>query len=259
VIEQVRALAAAGYRDVTLTGVDLGHYGADLRPRTTLAALLRALVDVRGLRWVRLSSVLPAYFTPDLLAVVTGSRAIAPHLHIPLQSGSDRVLRAMRRPYTVAMYRALVARLGAAILRLGLGADVIVGFPGETEEDFAATMALVEDLPFSYLHVFAYSDRAGTEAATLTAPVDGRTIARRSRELRALAATKSQAFRQAMVGDVHESIVLECRDRETGALVGMTGNYVEVTFDGADALMRTTTRLRVVDAAAGRTRGEVAA
>ena len=259
VLEQARRLADLGYKELVLTGVDLGHYGADLVPRTTLAALLRALVAVRGLRWIRLSSVLPAYFTGELLEVVTGSRTIAPHFHIPLQSGSDRVLRAMRRPYTVAMYRALVERLTAAVSRLGLGADVIVGFPGETDDDFAATMTLMDSLPLSYVHVFAYSDRAGTAATTLPAHVDRSIVARRSRELRALAAAKSQAFRRAMVGEVHESVVLEHRDRDTGALVGLTGNYVEIAFAGADAAMRTTTRLRVTDAAGSRPRGEVAA
>ena len=259
VVEQARRLADLGYKELVLTGVDLGHYGADLVPRTTLAALLRALVDVRGLRWIRLSSVLPAYFTGELFEVVTGSRAIAPHFHIPLQSGSDRVLRAMRRPYTVAMYRALVERLTGAVSGLGLGADVIVGFPGETGDDFAATMTLLDSLPLSYVHVFAYSDRAGTAATTLPAHVDRSIVARRSRELRALAAAKSQAFRRAMVGEVHESVVLEHRDRETGALVGLTGNYVEIAFEGVDAAIRTTTRLRVTDATGPRPRGEVTA
>jgi threonylcarbamoyladenosine tRNA methylthiotransferase MtaB len=259
VLDEAARFVDLGCRELVLTGVDLGHYGADLRPRTTLAALLRALVAVPGLARLRLSSVLPAYFTPELFEIVTGGRVIAPHLHIPLQSGSDRVLRAMRRPYTVAMYRVLVERLSAAMPRLGLGADVIVGFPGETEDEFAATMTLVESLPLSYLHVFGYSDRAGTAAAALGGRIDGVTVARRSRELRALAARKNQAFRRSMIGERHDGIVLEHRDRETGSLVGLTGNYVEVVFDGPDALRRTMASLRVTDATDMRTRGEVAA
>ena len=109
--------------------------------------------------------MLPAYFTEELIELIVGERRICRHLHVPLQSGSDRVLRAMRRPYTARMYRTLVERLGGAIPGLGLGADVIAGFPGETDADFEATAALVEALPFSYLHVFSYSDRRGTEAA----------------------------------------------------------------------------------------------
>jgi threonylcarbamoyladenosine tRNA methylthiotransferase MtaB len=258
VIDQARWLIGLGHPEIVLTGVDLGHYGADLLPRTTLAALLRELVELPGLRWVRLSSVLPAYFTSELIEIVTGSPVMAPHLHIPLQSGSDRVLRAMRRPYNVAIYRRLVERLAGAIPRVGLGADVIVGFPGETEHEFAETMELIDDLPFSYLHVFGYSDRRGTEAAGLGDRVEARAIARRSRELRALADRKSLAFRQAMVGTVHDALILETRDRASGALVALTGNYVEVLVDGSDDLVRTMTRIRLTGADADRTRGEVA-
>ena len=259
VLEHAHRLVALGHREIVLTGVDLGHYGADLAPRTTLAALLRALIAVRGLRWVRLSSVLPAYFTDELLEVVTGSPVIAPHLHVPLQSGSDRILRRMRRPYNVTMYRRLVERLATAIPGLGLGADVIVGFPGESDEDFALTLDLAEALPFSYLHVFGYSDRAGTGAAALPAHVDPRTTSRRSQALRALADVKGAAFRRAMLGTTQDALVLETRDRATGALVGLTGNYVEVSLDGPDSLMRTVTTVTITDTSASTTRGELAA
>ena len=133
-----------------------------------------------GLRWLRLSSILPSYFTEDVLDILTTAPTIAPHFHVPLQSGSDRVLRLMRRPYTTATYRRVVDRLAAAHPRLGLGADLIVGFPGETEADFTATMALVEAQPLSYLHVFPYSVRPGTAAAGLSGRVDVRTVAARS-------------------------------------------------------------------------------
>ena len=257
VLEQVRWLVEAGHAEVVLTGVDLGHYGFDLTPRTTLAALLHAMVEVPGLRWIRLSSVLPSYFTPELLEIVTGSSVIAPHLHIPLQSGSDRVLRRMRRPYTVAMYRALVERLAAAVPDLGLGADVIVGFPGETDAEFEATQSLVAALPFTYLHVFGYSDRRATEAERLDGHLEARVITARSRTLRALSRTKSLEFRRKLLGTVHEVLVLERRDGGAGALVGLTGNYVEVLFDGPDALRRRLARVRVTAVDAERTRGEL--
>ena len=255
---QVRRLVDGGHPEVVLTGVDLGHYGADLAPRTTLAALVRALEQVPDLRWLRLSSVLPAYFTPELMDVVTGSGVVAPHLHVPLQSGSDRVLRAMRRPYSVHMYRDVVERLACRVPGLGLGADVIVGFPGETDADFAATAQLVDELPFSYLHVFAYSDRAGTEAAARPGRVDARTIARRSAVLRARSAEKARAFRASLVGRTIDALVLETRDRETGDLVALTGSYVEVVAGGPDSLMRRLVRVRITDAGAERARGEVA-
>ena len=238
VLDRVRALIEAGHGEITLTGVDLGHYGWDLLPRTTLAALVRQLAELAGLRWLRLSSILPAYVTADLLEVITGSPRVAPHLHLPLQSGSDRVLRLMRRPYNTRMYRTLVERLARDLPDLGLGADLIVGHPGESEADFAETMAVVSALPFSYLHVFSYSDRKGTESTRLTDRVPAQTIRARSTALRHLGREKALAFRQRMLGRTHEALVLEARDRATGLLSGLTANYVEVLFDGPDRLAR---------------------
>jgi len=257
IVDEVSGLAELGHQEVVLTGIDLGHYGADLVPRTTLATLIRALGRVPGLRWVRLSSMLPPYFTDELVESLAASPATAPHFHVPLQSGSDRVLRAMRRPYTVALYRRVVERLAAAFPRLGLGADVLVGFPGETEQDFAATRALVEGLPFTYLHVFPYSVRSGTEAAGRSERVDAKTIARRAAAMRELGAAKAAAFGRVLAGRVEEVLVLERRDRASGGLVGLTGQYAEVVFDGPDALMRRLARVRVDSASAARLRGRL--
>ena len=251
VMHQVRRLVESGYLDVTLTGVDIGHYGWDLDPRTSLAALVRGLAGIDGLRWLRLSSVLPSYFTPDLLDAVTTLPVVAPHLHLPLQSGSDRVLRLMRRPYHAGMYRDLVSRLTAAIPALGLGADVIVGHPGESEADFEATLAFVASLPFSYLHVFPYSDRRGTEAARRPDHVPAAAIRERGRRLRRLGLEKSLAFRRGLAGSRREALVLDARDRRTARRVGLTSNYVEVLFEGPDSLGR-----RVVTLDIGETRGD---
>jgi threonylcarbamoyladenosine tRNA methylthiotransferase MtaB len=182
---------------------------------------------------------------------------MAPHLHLPLQSGSDRVLRLMRRPYTVAMYRALVDRLVATIPDLGLGADVIAGHPGETEDDFEATLRLVEALPFSSLHVFAYSDRKGTEAARRPDHVPAAAIRERSGRLRRLGHEKSLAFRRGLVGRRRDAVVLGARDRRTGLLAGLTDNYVEVLFDGPDTLRRRVVPLTITEAHADRTHGQL--
>ncbi len=247
-VEQVGALVETGYGEITLTGVDIGHYGWDLVPRTSLAVLVARLAEVEGLRWLRLSSVLPAYFTPELIEAVTTVPIVAPHLHLPLQSGSDRVLRRMRRPYNTAMYRALAEKLAAAIPDLGLGADVIVGHPAEADADFEATMALVAELPLSYLHVFAYSDRKGTEAARMGDRVPASRIRERSARLRGLGAEKSLAFRRGLLGRSVEVLVLEVRQAE-GTLTGLTSNFVEVTFAGPEGLGRrfATVRLTEVD------------
>jgi threonylcarbamoyladenosine tRNA methylthiotransferase MtaB len=257
VLEQVRGLVELGHPEVVLTGIDLGHYGADLVPRTTLAALVRALGDVEGLRWARLSSMLPAYFTEELLDALTASRVTAPHFHVPLQSGSDRVLRAMRRPYTVRMYRRVVERLSAAFPSLGLGADVLVGFPGETEGDFAATVALVAELPFTYLHVFPYSARKGTEAALRADGLDPATVARRAATMRAAGEAKAAAFRRSLTGRLEDVLVLETRERAGGGLVGLTGHYAEVVFDGPEALVRRLARVRITEARGASLRGQL--
>jgi threonylcarbamoyladenosine tRNA methylthiotransferase MtaB len=193
-----------------------------------------------------------------LFDAVTTVPVMAPHLHLPLQSGSDRVLRLMRRPYHTGMYRALVDRLAAAIPDLGLGADVIVGHPGETEEDFEATMRFVEALPFSSLHVFAYSDRKGTEAARRAEHVTAAAIRERSGRLRRLGALKSLAFRRGLVGRRRDAVVLAARDRRTGLLAGLTDNYVEVLFEGPDRLGRRVVPLTITDVDSDRTHGQLA-
>jgi threonylcarbamoyladenosine tRNA methylthiotransferase MtaB len=259
VVAQAAGLVEAGHAEVVLTGVDLGHYGWDQSPRLTLAALVRRLLEIPGLGWLRLSSVLPAYLTDELVETMAGDRRVCPHLHVPLQSGSDRVLRAMRRPYNVQLYRERVERLTARLPDLGLGTDVITGFPGETAEEFAETEALVAELPFSYLHVFSYSDRRGTESARLPAPrLPSREIRRRTARLRRLSAAKHLAFRRRRLGQEAEVLVLGERDRASGALLGLTGDYLEVAFPGPDALMRRLTRVRLTALEGARLSGVLA-
>lgn len=258
VVEHARRLLEAGHRELTLTGVDLGSYGADLVPRTSLAVLLRRLIELRGLRWVRLSSLLPAYLDDELVELFAASPALTPHVHVPLQSGSDRILRRMRRPYSVALFRRVVERLVAARPGLGLGTDVIVGHPGEGEDDFAATLGLVAELPFTYLHVFPYAGRPGTEAAALPGRVAPRVAAERSGRLRALGRAKNLAFRRTLVGGVHEAVVLGTRDRASGRLMGLTGHYIEVLLEGGAAPARSIIPVRVTGASAERTWGEAA-
>jgi threonylcarbamoyladenosine tRNA methylthiotransferase MtaB len=249
VVDQVGRLVEAGYREVTLTGVDLGHYGWDLVPRGSLARLIRVIEDgVPGLRWLRLSSILPAYFTPELFEVIASSQVVASHFHIPLQSGSDRVLRLMRRPYNARMYRRVVERLVAAAPDLGLGADLIAGHPGETDADFAETLALASDLPFSYLHVFSYSDRQGTEASRRPDRLPAAVVTRRSRRLRELAREKSLVFRRRLVGRTLPVVVLDARDRDSGLLAGLSASYVEVRFAGPDGLGRQFVPVTVTEA-----------
>ena len=257
VVDQVNELAEAGHLEVVLTGVDMGHYGWDLAPRSSFASLVARLETIPKLTAIRLSSILPQYFTDELIALITHSEKICPHLHIPLQSGSDRVLREMRRPYNTAMYRGLVERLAEAVPGLGLGADLIVGFPGETDDEFEETCAFVEALPFTYLHVFSYSPRKGTEAAALPNPLPPRVIRERSLKLRSLGRLKNLAFRREYLGKEIELLALDSRDKETGLLIGLSGNYIELLFAGDDSLMQSVQRVRITAVSQERTFGEL--
>jgi threonylcarbamoyladenosine tRNA methylthiotransferase MtaB len=161
----------------------------------------------------------------------------------------------MRRPYTVAMYGRLVERLAAALPSAGIGADVIAGFPGETDDDFAATRDVVETLPLSYLHVFPYSARAGTEAELRPDQVDPRVAGRRARSLRDLGAAKSLAFRQGLIGHTEDVLVLDTHDRVSGHRLGLTGNYVEVGFDARSHTGTRVARVRITGVDGERTMG----
>jgi len=233
--EELRALAAQGAREVVLSGINLGAYGRDLTPRVTLGELLARLVEAAPIERLRLSSIEPMDVTLDLVQLVTRSERIAPHFHIPLQSGSDRMLAAMHRWYRAAHYAERIRLVAQHLPGAAIGADVICGFPGETEEDHRRTVGFIEGLPFSYLHVFSYSSRPGTKAARTTESVAPHAIRERARELRALSARKAAAFRAAQNGSAQRVLTLERGGTDaaghawTGAL---TGNYLHVRVDG---------------------------
>ena len=200
VVEEIRRLVTGGAKEVVLSGINLGSYGRDLAQRVEFADVVRRILDETQLERLRISSIEPMDVTRDLVELFASSARIARHFHIPLQSGSDRVLAAMHRWYRAAHYARRVELIRERVPGAAIGADVIAGFPGETEEDHRATLRLIEELPFTYLHVFAFSKRPGTAAANMGGEVTPQVIKQRSRELRALAAEKSAAFRAAHVG-----------------------------------------------------------
>ncbi len=234
--QEVCALVAAGAREIVLSGINLGAYGRDLAPRVSLGALLARLVDETPVERLRLSSIEPMDLTLDLIDLVAQSGRIAPHFHVPLQSGSDRMLAAMHRWYRAGHYAERILLAAERLPGAAFGADVICGFPGETAEDHRRTVELVERLPFSYLHVFSYSSRPGTRAAGLAAAVPPAAIRERSRELRALSDRKAAAFRAAQDDTLHRVLTLERSGTHadgqawTGAL---TGNFLRVQVEGA--------------------------
>ncbi len=230
VLDQIARLHEdGGYNELILTGVHMGTWGRDFGgAEGRLVDLIAAISDrFPGLR-LRLSSIHPNEVTGPLLQLIAERPSLRPHLHLSLQSGCDTVLARMKRPYRGAQARDAVARAAAVDPLFGIGADIIVGFPGETDDEFADTVAMVNDLPFTYLHVFRFSPRPGTPAATKT-PVHTETIVERSRILRDLAASKREAFHRRLVGTVREAVVEAPDPGDAGRRLATTDNYANVT------------------------------
>ena len=232
-LRQVEALVAAGYREVVISGINLGRWGRDFSPPLRFPQLVRAIVERTGLEKLRISSVEPMDWTAELIELAAGCPRIAKHAHVPLQSGSDRVLRAMHRKYRPWHYGEKIRRIRAAMPTAAIGADVMVGFPGETDEDFEQTRALIEKLPFTYLHVFTYSERPGTRSASLPNPVPPPLARERNRVLRELAAAKKREFQRSFVGETVRAITLGVQDEL--ATECLTDNYLKLRLRGRHA------------------------
>jgi threonylcarbamoyladenosine tRNA methylthiotransferase MtaB len=218
----VRRVADSGFKEVALTGVHLGSYGRDLPEPSSLLALLRALDDVDADVRFRISSLEPMDCTRAIVQLVASSGRFLPHFHLPLQHASDRMLRAMQRPYTLDYYRSLVDDIHDRLPHASIGSDMIVGFPGESDEDFAANVEYLPSSPLTHLHVFPYSDRPGTVASSLPAKVHGSIVRERGTELRRIGAELTRRFRESQVGAVRPGLTLE-----DGTLV-VTDNYLKV-------------------------------
>ena len=244
ILTEMRRLHAAGFPEVVLTGIHLGTYGRDLAPRSSLVELCARIAELPEAPRVRLSSVDPHEVGPDLIRLLAASPRFCRHLHLPLQSGDEAVLKRMRRAHTAEEFRTLVERLAVDIPGIAVTADVIVGFPGEDGAAFRRTYDLLAPLPVAGLHVFRFSPRAGTEAAAYPDQAPKAVKAARSRELRALAAAKGQAFRRQFLDDTLEVAVLH-RDRPNGMLEGLSDNYLTVGFPGEASLMGRLVRVRV--------------
>jgi threonylcarbamoyladenosine tRNA methylthiotransferase MtaB len=230
VLAAFQELGDLGYREVVLTGVDLGQYGLDHTPPGSLAALVRRLTKTFWPFRVRLSSLEPQMVTPELLEALADWPNFCPHFHLPLQSGAKPVLAAMGRPYGPGEFRDLVDEITRRFPGAGLGLDVLVGFPGETDSDFAASRDLVTALPVTYLHVFPYSPRPGTPAATLQ-PLPGKVVKERARIMRDLGRQKKQQFQTTQLGQVRE-VLVEGPAVRPGYLQGLTDHYLRVALPG---------------------------
>ena len=228
VLRQARTLVSGGYREISLTGINSALWGHDLAPRRELPDLAEALRRVEGLERLRLNSLEPQYLTPRWWDILASNPLVCPHYHLPLQSGSARILRRMNRGYGPGTYAALVQRICGEMPEAAVGADVLVGFPGEGEAEFEETAGLLASLPLAYLHVFSYSPRPGTASLRLGAPVPPEVRRERSRRLRALDRELRQRFRERQAGTVQT--VLPEAPCGPGHWQGLAGNYLRVRF-----------------------------
>ena len=239
---QVRRYLASGYKEIVVTGVHLGLYGRDLSPSRSLLDIVLLLEELKVPRF-RLSSLEPLEISDELLDLLARAKGFCPHFHISLQSGSDEVLKKMGRRYQAADFKTLVEKIKKIFPEAAIGADVIAGFPGEREEDFAKTFALLESLPISYLHVFPYSPRPGTKAASWPqVPPDK--IAARAKKLQELSKAKRKAFLREQLGSEREVLVLRYV-KEQGLYEGLTRNYVSVFFEADSSLLGEIARVKI--------------
>jgi len=230
VLEALEGFAREGYLEAVLTGIHLGKYGTDLAPRTDLKTLLRRIGREAPPLRVRLSSLEPNELDGELIDIMAAEPWLCRHVHLPLQSGDDAVLRRMKRRYTARAFEDVVQGVRERSPKAAIGADVLVGFPGETDKAFESTRSLIDRLPLTYLHVFPFSPRPGTPAAAFKDPVPHAVIRRRAAALRDLGRLKRDAFYRACLGGLYP-VIVEDRDSRADSLArGMADNYLPVRF-----------------------------
>ncbi|GJL77712.1 MAG: tRNA (N(6)-L-threonylcarbamoyladenosine(37)-C(2))-methylthiotran sferase MtaB [Nitrospinaceae bacterium] len=247
ILNNVKEAIDSGFKEITLTGINLGTYGMEKENPETFSSLVREIVRLPGDFRIRLSSINPMEIDDDLIQLIADEEKICPHLHIPLQSGDDDILAKMRRNYTSGQYLDTVHRALEKIPRLGLGADIIIGFPGETDERFENTRKLIESLPFTYLHAFAYSPRKGTEAYGFKSNLPKTVKKERNKILTDMAHEKSIRFRRQLKGETVTVLFENQRDSATGNLKGHTEHYIPVSVPGGDRLMNQLVPVKIED------------
>jgi threonylcarbamoyladenosine tRNA methylthiotransferase MtaB len=253
VIEEIRSLEHGGTQEIVLSGINLGSYGRDLNGRISFLGLLSDILEQTSMARIRISSIEPMDLSAELIRLVAREPRMARHFHVPLQSGCDRILREMNRRYWTSHYAERIRSIREQIPNCGIGADVMVGFPGETDDDHRTSLRFIESLPFTYLHVFPYSSRPGTPAAARTDQVNGRIAHKRGREIRAMIEAKRQDFLNAQVGTALSALTLD--ETDAGARVALSTNYLKVVLPGADVAPNTMVNSRIGRALDGRLYG----
>ena len=255
-LDGIKSFAGKGFKEVVLTGIHLGGYGLDLTPRQSLLGLLAAVDEGVLVPRLRVGSIEPTEITTPLIRFFATSEIICPHLHIPLQSGDDRVLERMNRRYNSSRFREMIEELATTIPDICIGCDVIAGFPGETDGEFETTYRLIDALPIAYLHVFPFSPRQGTPAATMPSQAPGGVIRERAAALRRLSERKKCAYHERFVGRELEVLVQE--RKEGGMVKGLSRNYIPVMLPGDDNLINSEICVRITGTGKELLRGESA-
>ena len=247
VVENAGKIADMGTKEIVLTGVNIGDFGLDEegKRQETFYELLQELETVQGIERIRISSIEPNLCHNDIISFVGSSTRVMPHFHMPLQSGSDKILSLMRRRYKRALYTERVAKIKELIPHCCIGVDVIVGFPGETEEDFKVTQQYLTDLDISYLHVFTYSERANTLAQQMEASVPMNIRKERNKKLRILSQKKKEHFYRQHSGAIRSVLIEE--QQKDGRLYGFTDNYIKVDVPANDNIVNTLQEVSIGD------------
>ncbi len=240
---EIDSLVEKGFKEVVLTGIHLGAYGEDLASELRLSSILHLIEKKDYPCRFRLSSLDPDEVTEELTEILKGAKKICNHLHLPLQSGDDTIIKKMRRPYTGALFAEKVLRVSREVPEVSIGVDVIAGFPGEGEREFENTFTLLRDLPVSYIHIFPFSKRRGTAAAAAEGQVAPNVINERCGRLQELDKAKREGFYKGFIDKNAEVLVELARDKKTRFLRGRARNYIPVLFDGPDELKNTVTNV----------------
>jgi len=243
ILAEINCLVKNGYKEVILTGVHIGRYNSAIgrsasggKDGLNLVGLTERILDNTKVQRLRFTSIDPKEFSDELIDLISKSKRIAKHLHIPLQNGDDHVLFLMKRDYTTDGYRKLLEKIKSAIPQVMIGADVIAGFPGETDEQFENTYQFILSSPLDYLHVFSYSDRKGTSASQVPDKVPPQIIRKRSEILHVLGRKKWENYLEGFIGKNLEVLIEQKRDKTTNRLTGLSDNYIRVLLDGEDSL-----------------------
>ncbi|GAW65859.1 tRNA methyltransferase [Geoanaerobacter pelophilus] len=249
-LDGMAAFAAQGFQEVVLTGIHLGAYGLDLAPPTDLLGLMKKAQEQGVVPRLRIGSVEPTEVSRQMIDFMARSPMVCPHLHLPLQSGSDSVLARMNRGYDTALFRQVVQSLVSALPEVCIGSDVIAGFPGESDEEFEETYRFIESLPLAYLHVFPFSQRPGTPAATMTPQLNPRVIKERAEALRVLSERKKAEYAAGFVGSELKVLVQKGEK-------GLSRNYLTVLLEESQGLVNREVTVRVTGAKGGELLGRV--